>query len=348
MTQHPQTANRTIAGLAIVTAAVALTYAVRHTVSCFLLAFVIAYLLDPLLVQLERRRCPRAVGIALLYLVLAILSAFSLVFLVPLLSARWEALIRDLPRYVIQVKAIVADLKTRFTPVYAAEEWSWLLDTTTGNLDSGLGSIGSGLYATASRLVFNLFNLVLAPILVFFMLYYKQPIIDGIKIWLPSRHREEILVFGREVNASIGGYLRGQLIVSVIVAIMSAIALFFLDIDNALFLGMFAGVASVLPFIGVILATIPPVFFAYLKFQTGMAVIKVVSAFALIYFLEGYLIKPLVFKESMDLNPLMTIIVVMAFGELMGFWGILLAIPIAAAFKIFSNHLRRGGFARES
>lgn len=348
MTQHPQTANRTIAGLAIVAATVALAYAVRHTVSCFLLAFVIAYLLDPLLVQLERRRCSRPVGIALLYLVLAILSAFFLVFLVPLLSARWEALLRDLPRYVIQIKTIVADLKTRFTPVYAAEEWNWLLDTTTGNLDSGLGSIGSSLYATASRLVFNLFNLVLAPFLVFFMLYYKQAIIDGIKIWLPSRHREELLVFGREVNASIGGYIWGQLIVSVIVAIMSAIALFFLDIDNALLLGIFAGLASVLPFIGVILATIPPVFFAYLKFQTGMAVIKVVSAFAAIYFLEGYLIKPLVFKESMDLNPLMTIIVVMAFGELMGFWGILLAIPFAAAFKIFSTHLRRGGFARES
>jgi len=348
MPQHPQTTNRTIVGIAIAAAVVALAYAVRHTVSCFLMAFVMAYLLDPLLVKLELRKCPRPVGIALLYLVLGILAAFSLIFLVPLLSTRWEALIRDLPRYVYQVKAIVADLKVRFTPAYAAEEWSWLLDTLSGNLDSGLGSVGSGLYATASRLVFNLFNLVLAPILVFFMLYYKKAILDGIKIWLPSRHREEILTFGREVNASIGGYIRGQLIVSVIVAAMSAIALFFLDIDNALFLGIFAGLASILPFIGVILATIPPVFFAYLKFQTGLAVIKVISAFAVIYFLEGYLIKPLVFKESMDLNPLMTIIVVMAFGELMGFWGILLAIPIAAALKILSTHLRRGDFAREA
>lgn len=348
MSQQPQTANRTITGLAIAAAIVSLAYAVRHTVSCFLMAFVIAYLLDPLLVKLERRRCSRPIGIALLYLILAILSAFFVIFLVPLLSARWEALIRDLPRYVAQAKTIVVALKSRFTPVYAAEEWSWLLDTLTGNLDSGLGSVGSGLYATASQLVFNLFNLVLAPILVFFMLYYKQAIIDGIKIWLPSRHREDILVFGREVNDSIGGYIRGQLIVSVIVAIMSAIALFFLDVDNALFLGMFAGFASILPFIGVILATIPPVLFAYLKFQTGLAVIKVISAFAVIYFLEGYLIKPLVFKESMDLNPLLTIIVVMAFGELMGFWGILLAIPIAAAFKILSTHLRRGDYTREA
>jgi len=69
--------------------------------------------------------------------------------------------------------------------------------------------------------------------------------------------------------------------------------------------------------------------------------LKVAISFALIYFLEGYVVKPLVFKESLDLNPLMTIIMVMAFGELMGFWGVLLAIPITASMKIITEHLRR-------
>jgi len=115
-------------------------------------------------------------------------------------------------------------------------------------------------------------------------------------------------------------------------------------VDYALFNGIFAGLASILPFIGVIIATIPALFFAYVKFQSGLIIVKVIAAFAVIYFLEGYVIKPLVFKEAMNLNPLVTIIAVMAFGELMGFWGILLAIPIAAAVKIFSSHLRRGDF----
>ena len=110
-------------------------------------------------------------------------------------------------------------------------------------------------------------------------------------------------------------------------------------------LGIFAGLASILPFIGVILATLPPLFFAYVKFQSTVVLVKVIAAFAAIYFLEGYLIKPLVFKESMNLNPLMTIVVVMAFGEMMGFWGIILAIPIAAAIKIFMVHWRRGEFS---
>jgi putative permease len=153
------------------------------------------------------------------------------------------------------------------------------------------------------------------------MLFYKHEAIEGIKIWLPTHQRQHILSLGREVNASIGGYIRGQLIVSLIVAVFSTIALFFLDVDYALLNGIFAGLASILPFIGVILATLPPLFFAYVKFQSGLVVIKVIAVFAAIYFLEGYLVKPLVFKESMNLNPLMTIVVVMAFGEMMGSGG---------------------------
>jgi putative permease len=322
-------------------------YAVQHTVSCFLLSFVLAYLFDPLVVFLEKRQIRRLYGIIILYGILGLFSLFFFAYLFPLIASRWAALLNDLPHYLQKGKEIAIGWKTRVRPAYASEEWSWLANRLIEQLDALASKLGAGLYFAASRVAFNLFNLLLSPILVFFMLFYKREIIDGIVVWLPLRHRQQILQLGREVNASIGGYLRGQLIVSVIVAIFSTIALFVLDIDNALLNGIFAGLASVLPFIGVILATIPPLFFAYIKFQSGVVLLKVIGAFAVIYFLEGYLVKPLVFKESMDLNPLLTIIVVMAFGELLGFWGILLAIPIAAALKIVSVHWRRGDFARE-
>ena len=210
-----------------------------------------------------------------------------------------------------------------------------------------LGGISAGVYAAAANVVFNLFNLILSPILVFFMLHYKQNIIAEIIAWLPAGRSDTIRMVGREINASVGGYIRGQMVVSLIVAVLSTLALFYLGIDYPVLNGIFAGLASILPFIGVILATVPPLFFAYVKFQSGIILLKVIASFAVIYFLEGYVVKPLVFKESMDLNPLFTIIVVMAFGEVLGFWGILLAIPLAAAFKIMSAHLRHGDFVRE-
>lgn len=337
--------NRLVLFLLLAAVLFATGYAMRHTFSCFLLSFVLAYLLDPFVVLLERHKLRRIYGIIVLYTLLGIFTFFFVAFLVPFFSLRWEAFIRDLPGYLQKGKEIALAWKTEVVPSYAAEEWSWLFDAISANLDKLLAKLGAGAYAAATTVVFNLFNLILAPILVFFMLHYKRDVMTAITGWLPPPRRETILELGREINASIGGYIRGQLIVSLIVAVLSSAALFLLDVDYAVFNGIFAGLASILPFIGVIIATIPALFFAYVKFQSGLAMLKVIAAFSAIYFLEGYVIKPLVFKEAMNLNPLVTIIVVMAFGELLGFWGILLAIPIAAGGKIFWTHLRRGDFA---
>src|SRR6185369_16158667 len=273
-------------------------YAIRHTVSCFLSSYVIAYLLDPVLVSLERRNVKRNFGLLILYLVLSLITLFSVIYLVPLMTVRWESFVRNLPTYFLQARDIVAGMKNRIYSAEGSTDWSWIIDSSAKNLEAITSKAGAVVYKTASSMAFNIFNLILSPILVFFMLLYKHDIISTIKIWLPGGQREHLLEVGREVNASIGGYLRGQLIVSVIVALFSTLALYSLDVDYALLNGLFAGVASILPFIGVILATIPPLFFAFVKFQNGLILLKVLGAFSFIYFIEGYLVKPPVFKES--------------------------------------------------
>jgi putative permease len=344
MPSPPSASNRILLILVVAAALFTAGHALRHTASCFLLSFVIAYLLDPLVAQVERRKISRLNGIFAVYLVLSIFTVFFFSYFVPFLILRWQALIPSIPLYLQKAKALGIELEGKFQPLYGAEEWSWAFDRTVEGLERFFANLGPGVYSAAASMIFNLFNLVLSPILVFFMLFYKTQIKETLTGWLPRRRRAVLLEIGNEVNESIGGYLKGQLIVSFIVAVLSSIALFFLDVDYALFNGIFAGLASVLPFIGVIIATIPALFFAYLKFQSGLVLVKVIVAFAAIYFLEGYLVKPLVFKRSMDLNPLLTIIMVMALGELFGFWGILLAIPVAAAAKIVSVSIERGDF----
>lgn len=342
----PQSAaNRTVLFLLVAVVLVAAGYALKHTLSCFLLSFVLAYLVDPLVVALERRRVKRMHGITLIYLLLGISTLIFVTFFVPLISRNWTAFVHSLPLYLQKAEDMLLSLKEQYLLPYSTDEWRWVLDTLTKQLDKLVGKAGAGIYTALSSAVFNLFNLILAPILVLFMLIYKEPVIAGLASWIPPGRRDAILAVGRAINASIGGYLRGQLIVSFIVAVFSTVALFLLGVDHPIFNGVFAGLASILPFIGVILATLPPLFFAYIKFQSGVALFKVLVAFSVIYFLEGYVVKPVVFKGAMDLNPLVTIIFVMAFGELMGFWGILLAIPIAAAVKILAAGIERGDFA---
>lgn len=319
-------------------------YALQHTISCFLLSWVIAYLLDPLVVQAEQRGMKRVYALGLLYVVLGIMTVFFLTFIVPAITISWNSFIRDLPLYIEKIKLMGLEWKGRLPDRYGTDEIQWLIDKASGNIDKAAEKTGFWAYSFGTRIFFNLFNIVLSPILVFFMLYYKQTVIDTVISWLPDSRRDQITDIAHEVNSSIGGYLRGQVGVSIIVALLSMAALFALGIPHPIFCGVFAGAASILPFIGVIIATLPALFFAWFKFQSAAVLGQTAFVFAIIYFVEGYLIKPLVFKESMNLNPLVTIIMVMALGEMLGFWGILLALPIASAIKITWGHFVHGDF----
>jgi len=319
-------------------------YSLQHTISCFLLSWVIAYLLDPLIVSAEKRGLKRLYALGLLYVLLGILTVFFLAFIVPAVTISWNSFIRDLPSYIEKIKLIALESKQRLPDRYGTDEIQWLIDKASGNIDSAAEKAGIWAYSFGTRIFFNLFNIVLSPILVFFMLYYKQTVIETVASWLPEGRRDQIIDIAHEVNNSIGGYLRGQVGVSLIVAILATVALFALGIPHPIFCGAFAGAASILPFIGVIIATLPALFFAWFKYQTVATLGQTGIVFAVIYFFEGYVIKPLVFKESMNLNPLVTIIMVMALGETLGFWGILLALPIASAIKITWGHFVHGEF----
>lgn len=343
--QQPSGYLRLIAALLVFGALLFTGYALRHTLSCFLLSFVIAYLLDPLVVMMERRSVRRIHSITLLYILLGGLLAFSLMFLVPMLTISWDTFLHNLPLHLQQIKQSLTAWQGSLPTRYGSEEISWLVDRVIANADSMAERAGAWVYGLIGSVFFNMFNLILAPILVFFMLNYKRKIMETISLWIPEHRRGLLMEIGREVDGSVGGYLRGQVIVSILVALAAIPSLLFMGIPYPILCGIFAGVASILPFVGVILATLPPLLFGWLTYGTGTVIVKVLVVFAAIYFLEGYLVKPLIFKESMNLNPLLTIIMVMAFGELMGFWGILLALPITAAFKIASSHWLRGDFA---
>jgi len=338
--------GKLIAAILLLCLLAAAGYALQHTISCFLLSWIIAYLLDPLVMKIEERGITRVYALALLYCVLGVLTIFFLTFMVPKLTMSWDALLRELPQYLQKIKQITMEWKSRIPDRYGSEEIQWLLDKASANVDTAADKTGALAYGFAGRIFFNLFNIVLSPILVFFMLYYKKTLIETLASWIPEQRRTIVLGIGQEVNGSIGGYLRGQVIVSIIVALLSSLALFIFNIPHPFLCGIFAGAASVLPFIGVIIAVFPALFFAWFQFQSMAVLLKVLAAFGVIYFLEGYIVKPLVFKKSMNLNPLVTIIMVMALGELLGFWGILLALPIAAAIKITWGHIIAGDFGR--
>lgn len=314
---------------------------IAHTFSALLTAVVIAYLVNPQLKMIEKRGFDRLTALCLLYgagFFAALLASF---FLVPYLSHQIDALAKALPLYINNLHLIIDSWQQRMSGYYGGAEGAWLLSQMRLAIDQATAYISNFGLHHLQKLLFAGFNIILAPILVFFMLLYKQHAKDFIRRMFHHHERQHLLELGRTLNRDLEKFIIGMLLDCLLVALLTAIALAMLDIEFPLLNGLFAGFASVVPFLGAILAVIPPALIGYAKSGDIWIIPKVCAAYFMInVIIEGNLIKPLVMRHALQLNPLAAIFAVMAMGELMGFWGIILAIPAAVVFKVCTAEMR--------
>jgi predicted PurR-regulated permease PerM len=221
------------------------------------------------------------------------------------------------------------------------EDSAWLVS----QVDGAIARVGSELsgqgYRQLKGLLYTMFNLVLAPILVFFMLLYKEKTRRVLLIFTPEPFRDELILLGTRINVTLERFILAMFLDCFLVGILCSLALWALDIDFYLLNGMVAGFASAVPFIGAFLAFLPPALIGFSVAGDPLIVLKVAAAYFFVnIIIEGNIIKPLVMRGTLRLNPLWVVFAVMAMGEMMGFWGILLAIPLAAVIKICAAELR--------
>lgn len=315
-------------------------YFLRHTFSALLTSLVIAYLFNPLLKYLEKRGFDRFTAIALMYGIAALAAMLASFVLIPYVVHQADALTSSLPRYLQNIKVSIEDWKLRMAPYYAGEEGTWLLEQAEGYLALAAQDISGTGYKQLMGLFFGVFDLVLAPILVFLILYYKEFFKDIIYRMMPLSERRHLTELGRKINRSLERFILGMVVDCLMVGTLTAAALYALDIEFPLLNGLFAGFACLVPYFGAIVAVIPAAFVGYAKSGDLYMIPKVCAVYFLIHvIIEGNLIKPLVMRRTLRLNPLAVIFAVMAMGELLGFWGIVLAVPLAAAVKICAGEV---------
>lgn len=316
-------------------------YFLRHTFAALLTSLALAYLLNPLLKYLEKRGFDRLTSLALLYgiVILAVLAASY--FFLPYLLHQAEALANALPRYVQNLRGAMEGWKVRMAPYYAGEEGAWLLEQAEQPLTTLTGELSGRGYEQLKGLLYGLFDLALSPILVFLILYYKESFKETVARMMPATERPRLTELGKKINRSLERFILGMLLDCLMVGLLTVAALYLLGIEFPVLNGMFAGFASIVPFVGVLVAVVPAAFIGYAKSGDPAIIPKVCAAYFIIYvIIEGNLIKPLVMKRTLRLNPLAVIFAVMAMGELLGFWGIILAIPLAAVVKICAGEVR--------
>jgi len=316
-------------------------YFIAHTFSAVLTSVVIAYLVNPLLTYIEKRGFDRLTALLLLYGI-GLLAVFMASFvLVPYLGHQIDALVKALPVYLKNLQFVIDQWQAKMSGYYGGEEGAWVLTQMTQAMKQATAYISSfGLYHL-KNLFFAGFNILLAPILVFFILLYKQHAKDFVRRMFHHSDRQHLVDLGRELNSSLQLFLVGMLLDCLIVAFLTSAALAMLGIEFPLLNGFFAGFASIIPFLGVIVAMIPAALMGYASSGDIWIIPKICVVYFIINVLiEGNLIKPLVMRHTLSLNPLAVIFAVMAMGELLGFWGIILAIPTAAVVKICTAEMR--------
>ncbi len=316
-------------------------YLVRPVIFPFFIGFIIAYLLDPVVDKLEKWHIPRALGIVFIIVVFLLLIFLLILFLYPKIYAQISFLINKTPEYLEALKAKLYPYFEQLHGKYPETIDKGINKIKTyirNNIPSLLAPVTSFFQTTFSstlNFLLGLLDILVIPVFAFYILKDLDPFLLKIRNLIPNRYRDWVVKRFREVDAVLGGFIRGQLIVATILAALYCIGLSLVGIPMAILIGLTAGYANIIPYFGVMIGLLPSVLLAYLEYGDIWHIIGAIAVFSVAQFLEGMFITPKVVGDKVGLNPLSVIISIIIGGELLGFLGILIAVPAAAALSVF-------------
>jgi putative permease len=320
----------------ILVAAFVLIYFFSGLLMPVFVAIGIAFLLDLPVSKLKNIGIPRTYSVTI---VVAAFVGFSLITLLGLLPLVWKQgsnLIRELPHMVSEVNVYLLALPEKYPEFIQASQIDSIISGTRDRfiewgqviLEASLNSI--------SNLVALIIYLILVPIMVFFFLKDKKPLLAEISRYLPQNRKMANQV-GDEMNRQILNYIRGKFIEIMIIGTASVITFAFLDLRYSVLLGVLVGLSVLVPYVGATLVTFPVMLVAFIQWGISPEFGSVMIAYGIIQALDGNLLVPILFSEAVNLHPVTIIVAVILFGGLWGFWGVFFAIPLATLVKAVLN-----------
>jgi predicted PurR-regulated permease PerM len=315
----------------------AVFFLLLYLLSPILLPFVaggiVAYFLDPAVRWMARHRVPRwlATFIALVIFLMALTLLAALI--VPLLRLQVSELIARLPTLVQQAQNLLNQAMAVAAARLPAEDFAKLQGTISGSMGHVLGWAVNQVQGilTSGLALANLLSLVvITPVVAFFLLRDWDRIVVAVDGWLPRDHLDTLREQASEVDAMLGGYVRGQLLVCVALGFFYAIALTLSGLEFGLIVGILTGVLAFIPYVGFFTGFVMAMGLALLQFGWGWGVVLVLITFAIGQVLESSFLSPKLVGERVRLHPVWVIFALLAFGSLFGFLGVLIALPAAA------------------
>ncbi len=305
----------------------------------FVFSMVLAYILNPLVEVFERRNIKRIYSVLIVYLIFTALISIFVFVLIPRLVKDIKILVVNLPYYSLQIQDMIKDFQNSYINSNLPQGLKDVIDDNIiGFQDIIIAALQSTL-ETAVSTFSRILNIIVIPVLVFYMLKDAQYFKNQCILVLPKRHRSKAILLFRDIDNAFGRFIRGQIIVALFVGILTTIALTVIDVKYAVFLGLFSGVANIIPYFGPIIGIIPTVIFAL--FDSTSKAIYAAIAFIVIQQVESGILTPKIIGESVGVHPVYVILSLFIGGKIMGVAGMILAVPVLVAIKLTMRHLLR-------
>lgn len=322
----------------------AFLYAVMPILTPFLVSLLIAYMGDPLVDKLEERGLSRTLGVIVVFAVIVLILAGVLAFLVPLISKQLVKLYGMLPQMVDWVQhTAVPWLHSKLGVPSDILDGDKLKQAFSEHLDKTSGAAGFLLAkVTASGMALFGFvaNFVLIPVVSFYLLRDWDILVDKVRGLLPRRGEGAVVKMAKECHEVLGAFIRGQLLVMLALGGIYATGLMLLGLDLGLLVGLLAGLASIVPYMGFAVGITAALLAGVFQFGFELyPLLGIVGVFALGQALEGMVLTPLLVGDRIGLHPVAVIFAIMAGGQLFGFTGVLLALPAAAVIMVLLRHV---------
>ncbi len=302
-----------------------------------------AYLIYPAVNRLSRLGLPRWLSISLLYLVLGALIGGAATFAGPTIYRETQTLTHDFPGIVRQARDAMVGTNATFlkaVPIQARKTAADLLDQSLIQLQGAAGSMAGRALQIALSVATAVTGLIIVPVLAFYILLDSERLRNMAVGLFPARFRQQTLLVLHDIDVVVGGFIRGQIIVGAVVAVMITVLLLILRIKYAFLIGLFAGIVDIIPYVGAVAGAVPAVIIAFLTHGAASALLTLLG-FAAVYEVEGHLVAPAVVGQKVGLSPLIVIVAILVGAEIGGIGGMFISVPIAGILRVLWKRFSR-------
>ena len=320
-----------------------LCYLLAPVLVPFATAAILAYIADPLVDRLEACRLSRTLSVTLVFVTLTLIATLALLLFIPMLENQITTLAKKIPMYIdwLQQTAVpwLSEKLGQDESIINLQE----LKTSMQDYWKTAGGVAAKLLGTVSHSGLVLMNVVASLLLItvvtFYLLRDWDELMARIRELLPRRSEPVIVQLAQQSDEVLGAFLRGQMLVMLALAIVYSAGLMIIGLDLALLIGMLAGLVSFVPYLGFIIGIVAAAIAALFQFQELTPLLYVAIVFGVGQMLEGMLLTPLLVGDRIGLHPVAVIFAVLAGGQLFGFVGVLLALPVAAVIVVVLRYL---------